>query len=75
MVQRKQRMICKICGKVTSPYKVYELSCDLKADSYICKGCFLKETLNWNINHPNDTKHIQVFNDMIVVSKLREDEK
>ena len=60
-------MECKICGKIFTDYKVYDLPSDLKADSYICKSCFLLETLKWNTEHPEDVRQIQVHNDFIIV--------
>ena len=44
-------MKCKKCGDEFEEYEIYDLTCGQKADSYICRQCFLESTLWWDLEH------------------------
>ena len=65
-------MECKMCGKVFTPYKMYDLPSGLKVDAYVCKGCLILEILKWNIANPDDIRTWQHGkNDIIVDGEVR----
>jgi len=60
-------MKCKMCNKVFTPYKLYDLKADLKADAYICKGCLMMETVKWNIENPTEMRLWKFFDEGVIV--------
>ena len=56
-----------MCNKVFTPYKLYDLKADLKADAYICKGCLMMETVKWNIDYPSMIKNWRIIDEGVIV--------
>lgn len=59
-------MICVNCGDSFNAFMVWDLGCNVKAVSYICKDCFVSETHKWDLEHGK--KHnIKVTEDIIFI--------